>query len=173
MKVVLDIVCDNTYIVFMPRALKDDIKMNRPFASLAQEAHLNIMRAAAELEHTSEEIFKPHGITTTQFNVLRILKGAGGDGLCRHEVGSRMVRKVPDVTRLLDRMEESGLIVRERTGTDRRYVTARITAKGVALLEKLNPKVEALHEGLLKHMSAARLRTFIELIGEVREGLDS
>jgi DNA-binding MarR family transcriptional regulator len=156
----------------MPRVLSDDLKMKKPFASLAQEAHLSIMRAAAELEHTSEEIFKPHGITTTQFNVLRILRGAGASGLCRHEVGSRMVRRVPDVTRLLDRMEESGLIIRERTGNDRRYVTARITGKGLAMLDKLEPEVNALHEGLLKHMSASRLRSFIELIGEVREGLD-
>ena len=144
--------------------------MTKPFASLAQEAHLNIARAAAELEHTMEEALKPHGITNTQFNVLRILRGAGTGGLCRAEIATRMIRRVPDVTRLLDRLEHARLIVRERTGSDRRYVTTRITPAGLALLERLESQVNALHERLLEHMSAAHLKQLVHLIGEMREG---
>jgi DNA-binding MarR family transcriptional regulator len=159
-------------MVSMARDLQSDLKMSKPFASLAHEAHLNVARYAAELEHSFEELLKPHGITNTQFNVLRILRGAGAAGLCRNEIGERMVRRVPDVTRLLDRLEEARLITRERVGTDRRYVTTRITPAGVAVLDKLEGQVNAFHERLLKHVPPARLRTFVELIGELREGLD-
>src|SRR6478752_902919 len=130
----------------MARDLRHDLKMTRPFHSLAQEAHLNVARAAAELEHTFESAFKAYGITNTQFNVLHILRGAGGDGLCRTEIGERMIRRVPDVTRLLDRLEQAALIIRERVGDDRRFVTTRITAKGKALLDRLDGEVQAMHE---------------------------
>jgi DNA-binding MarR family transcriptional regulator len=145
--------------------------MTRPFASLAQEAHLNIARAAAELEHTFEGAFKAYGITNTQFNVLHILRGAGRDGLCRTEIGERMIRRVPDVTRLLDRLEQTALITRERVGDDRRFVVARITAKGMALLERLDGEVYAMHEHLAKHMTTAQLKTLVQLMNELREPL--
>jgi hypothetical protein len=77
------------------------------FKSLEEEAHLSIQRTAALLEHTFETALKPHRITATQYNVLRILKGSEPDGLCRSEIGQRLVRQVPDVTRLLDRLEDA------------------------------------------------------------------
>ncbi len=161
--------CDNTYSRIMPRDLRTELKMTRPFGSLVQEAHLSIMRTAAILEHAFEEALKPHGITATQYNVLRILRGAGDAGLCRNEVGERMVRRVPDVTRLLDRLEEAGLIVRERGGSDRRYVSTRITRQGEKLLATLDPRVQEIHEELLGHLGALRLKQLIALLGEVRE----
>lgn len=152
----------------MPRDLRTDLKMTRPFASLAQEAHLSIARTAAELEHTFEDAFRRHGITNTQFNVLRILRGAGDTGLCRSEIGTRMIRKVPDVTRLLDRLEQAKLIVRDRSGDDRRYVSTRITPKGLALLDSLDDQVGALHERLLAHMAPAKVKQLIQLLNEAR-----
>lgn len=151
-------------------SLQHELKMSRPFASLAHEAHLSIARTAAVLEHAVDEAFRSKQITATQFNVLRILRGAGDEGLCRAEIGARMIRRVPDVTRLIDRLEEAGLVVRDREGRDRRYVTTRITAQGRALLAGLDADVQATHEQLLGHLGPARLRQLVTLLEEVREG---
>src|SRR3954447_23115731 len=105
--------------------LQEELKQRKPWI-LEEEAFLNISRTAAVLEHSLVQALKPFDITPTQYTVLRILRGAGHDGLCRNEVGERLVRRVPDVTRLLDRMEDTGLLARTRDGDDRRYVTARI-----------------------------------------------
>lgn len=156
-------------ILPVTRDLRSDLKMTKPFANLAQEAHLSIARTSAELDHIFEDAFKAYGITNTQFNVLRILRGAGGPGLCRAEIGERMIRRVPDVTRLLDRLEQSKLIVRERVGSDRRFVTTRITPKGLALLEGMDGAVAALHTRLLAHMPASQVKALIQLLGTVRE----
>ena len=111
----LDITCYNTYTLLVdPKTLRDELKMSRPFRSVEEEAILSIARTAAVIEHAGAEALKPFDLTITQYNVLRILRGAGGEGLCRNEVGERLVTKVPDVTRLLDRMEAAGLIVRQR-----------------------------------------------------------
>ena len=117
------------------KTLRDELKMTKPFKSVEEEALLSIARTAALIEHAGAEAFKPFNLTITQYNVLRILRGAGTEGLCRNEVGERLVTKVPDVTRLLDRMEAAGLIVRERGDQDRRYVATRITEAGLKLLE--------------------------------------
>src|SRR5215212_5742803 len=98
----------------MPPRLSDEIKQTKPFTSLEHEAVLSLERTAAVLSHAFGELLKPYGVTPTQYNVLRILRGAGSTGLCRHEVRDRMVAQVPDVTRLLDRLEEMGLVERER-----------------------------------------------------------
>src|SRR5690625_7147673 len=99
-----------------------DLKQSRPFANLEHGAQLSIIRTSSMLTDAFERMLKPHGITSTQFNVLRILRGAGDTGLCRNEIGDRMITRMPDVTRLLDRMEEAGYIARERSTEDRRMV---------------------------------------------------
>src|ERR671919_2703586 len=109
----------------MTKTLREELKMSKPFRSVEEEAVLSIARTAAVLEHTASEGLKAFDLTVTQYNVLRILRGAGEAGLCRNEVGERLVTKVPDVTRLLDRMEAGGLIVRERGAQDRRFVATR------------------------------------------------
>jgi DNA-binding MarR family transcriptional regulator len=148
--------------------LRAELKQTRPFRSPRHEAALSVQRTAAVLEHEFETAIKPYGITATQYNVLRILRGAGASGLCRHEIGERMVRRVPDVTRLLDRLETMRLVVRTRGGDDRRYVTTRITAAGLGLLRDLDPVVDAIHERQLGHMTDRRLRTLIALLTVVR-----
>lgn len=153
----------------MPTRLREELKQTRPFESLEQEALLSIRRTAAVLEHSLAEALKPHGITPTQYNVLRILRGAGERGLCRNEVRERMVAQVPDVTRLLDRLAEMELVVRERDPVDRRHVTARITRAGLALLARLDGPVAAIHKRQLGHMSREALRTLIDLLAVARE----
>ncbi len=153
----------------MTSDLRADIKQRRPFDSLEQEAHLNIERTAAVLSHAFAEALKGHGITPTQYNVLRILRGAGKDGLCRNEVRDRMVAQVPDVTRLLDRLEDADLIERERSTEDRRQVGTRITAKGLLLLSELDGPVSDIHKRQLGHLSAAQLKTLAELLSLARQ----
>jgi DNA-binding MarR family transcriptional regulator len=151
--------------------LRAEIKQGKPFASLEAEAHLSIERTAAVLGHAFAERLKAFGITATQYNALRILRGAGASGLCRNEVRDRLVAQVPDVTRLLDRLEESGLIERERSTTDRRLVATRITPDGLALLERLDQPVLELHHRLLGHLSPEQLQTLVDLLALARDAV--
>ena len=152
----------------MPSRLQDEIKQSRPFRSLHEEAALNIARTAAVLNHGFADALKEYGITATQYNVLRILRGAGASGLCRNEVRDRLIAQVPDVTRLLDRMEDAGLIARERDATDRRQVTTRITAQGLRLLKSLDAPVLELQRAQLGHLSKQQLTSLIELLSIAR-----
>ena len=152
----------------MPRRLRDEIKQTKPFASLEQEALLSIERTAAVLGHALAEAIKSFGVTSTQYNVLRILRGAGERGLCRNEVRERLVAQVPDVTRLLDRLQAMGLVVRERGAADRRLVTTRITREGLRLLERLDAPILEIHRRQLGHVGERNLRTLITLLASAR-----
>ena len=152
------------------RTLQEELKQRKPW-SVEEEAFLNIARTAAVLEHALVQALKPFDITPTRSNVLRILRGAGADGLCRNEVSERLVRRVPDVTRLLDRMEETGLLVRARDDVDRRYVTARISAQGLAVLERLDQEINRIHRNQLGHVDRKQLRRLIALLTTVRGGV--
>ena len=153
----------------MAGTLQDELKQTRPFKDLEEEAYLSILRTAAMLDHSVAQALKPHGVTTTQYNVLRILRGAGAAGLCRNEVGERLVTAVPDVTRLLDRMEEMGLIARKRGTEDRRFVTTTLTKKGSDLVNRLDARVGRIHAEQLGHVDKRRLKTLVDLLGEVRD----
>lgn len=152
----------------MPSQLQAELKQQKPFESLEQEASISIKRTAAEMDYRVSEVLKPSGVTGTQYNALRILRGAGKEGLCRNAIRDRLISRVPDATRLLDRMEEMGLVIRAREGDDRRYVTTRITKAGLDLLEELNDRLVALHKEQLGHIGPQKLRMLIELLGEVR-----
>ena len=152
----------------MTPRLQDEIRQTKPFASLEEEAYLSLERTAAVLRHHLAESLKAYGITGTQLNVLRILRGAQPNGLCRNEIGDRLVAQVPDVTRLLDRMEDAGLVVRERSAEDRRLVRTRITADGLTLLARLDQPLLDLHREQLGHLPPDRLRALIDLLGAVR-----
>ncbi len=153
----------------MAKDLREELKQTRPFKSPAQEAYLSLQRTAAVLEHELELALKPSGITATQYNVLRILRGAEPGGLCRSAIGDRLIRPVPDVTRLLDRLESTGLVMRARSGDDRRYVTTRITRAGLKVLDHLEDGIDAAHNRQFGHLDDTRLKTLIELLGSVRE----
>ncbi len=152
----------------MTPPLKEEIKQKKPFSSLEQEAQLNIVRTSTALSDGFERVLKPHGITGTQYNVLRILRGAEPDGLCRNEVRERLLNRMPDATRLLDRMEVAGLVTRSREGDDRRLVTTRITDKGRDLVDNLDPVVEDVHQTQLGHLSDDELKTMISLLTKAR-----
>jgi DNA-binding MarR family transcriptional regulator len=155
----------------MMTTLQEEIQQGRPFRSREQEAFLSIGRTWALLDHAFSEALKPHGITTTQYNVLRILRGAGDVGLCRAEVMDRMVSRVPDATRLLDRLERSGLIARQRDPNDRRFVKTRITAKGLETLGALDRPVQQIHREQLGHLEESELAELIEVLARIRGAL--
>ena len=153
----------------MTQSLREEIRQTRPFQSLEQEAYLNVVRTAALLSDGVERVLRPAGITGAQYNVLRILRGAGPKGLCRNEVRDRMLTRMPDMTRLLDRMEEAGLVVRTRDAEDRRMVGTQITDKGARLLDDVGEKIAAEHRERLGHLEEAQLRALIDLLERVRE----
>jgi DNA-binding MarR family transcriptional regulator len=152
----------------MPSRLESELKQSRPFSRRSEEALVSIMRTAAILDHVWQDALKGFGVTPTQYNVLRILRGAGKDGLCGREVGERLVSKVPDVSRLLDRMEDLSLMTRERDPSDRRHVTARITPKGLKILVEVEPTLRALEERFTGAVPAGALSDLIETLGTIR-----
>lgn len=148
--------------------LRNELRQSKPFSSLEHEAQLSILRTSVVLEDSFEQLLKPYGITGTQYNVLRILRGAGADGLCRNEVRGRLLRRMPDATRLLDRMEEAGLVVRARDGADRRLVSTKLTSEGRRLVDALDDEVEQEHQRRLGHLSDRQLRTLVDLLARAR-----
>lgn len=151
--------------------LRTEIKQTRPFGSLQEEAYLSVIRTAAMLSHSFNDALKDRGITGTQYNALRVLRGAGEKGLCRNEVRDRLVARVPDATRLLDRLERMGLIERERGDGDRRFVTTRITLAGLSLLADLDEPTLALHHRQFGDAGEAELRTLVAVLERVRQQL--
>ena len=148
--------------------LRDDLRQTRPFTSLEQEAFLNLLRTQAELSDSFEQLLRPHGVTGTQYNVLRILRGTGPEGLCRNEIRDRLLTRMPDVTRLLDRMEEAGLVRRVRSSADRRQVGTHLTERGRELVDQLDEAVAGEHRARLGHLSETELRKLVELLTRVR-----
>ncbi len=153
----------------MPSRLQAEIKQNKPFASLEHEAILGLLRTAAIVDHATDEALRPYGLTGTQFNVLRILKGADPDGLCGKEIGERMINRVPDVPRLLDRLEKAGLISRQRDREDRREVSARITAKGRQLVDEIG-NISTPVEKWFHRLEPDQLKALIAALDVIREG---
>jgi DNA-binding MarR family transcriptional regulator len=170
----LDIQCSNTYYHRMASGLRDEIRQTKPFTSLQQEAELSVLRTAGLLLDSMEQLLRPFDINPTQYNALRILRGAGEQGLCRDELRSRLVTRMADATRLLDRLADVGLVTRARDTKDRRLVTSRITGKGLRLLEELEGLVAEEHQRRMGHLSEAQLKALIELTRLVRQaGIDS
>jgi DNA-binding MarR family transcriptional regulator len=152
----------------MPSRLQDELQQSKAFGSLRQEAILQMARSSAVLTHCWEQSLRGMGITGTQYNVLRILRGAGVAGLSRHAVGCRMVTQVPDVSRLLDRMTAAGLVTRARGTEDRRKVNATITSKGLSILAELDESSLRVPDEQLSHMPDEHVRRLIELLDEAR-----
>lgn len=146
-----------------------ELKQNKPFESLEDEAFINVIRTAEALMRKHTEFLKAYELTPSQFNVLRILRGAGTDGLICREIGERMVAFDPDVTKLLDRLEARELIVREREQKDRRVITVRISDEGLNVLKNMDRPIVEYTKNLLGHMDAEKLRALSELAEEARE----
>ena len=152
----------------MTRRLQDEIKQTRPFPSLEEEVLVGLARTADAVQRGFVEVFKSAGLTVTQYNVLRILRGAGAPGLSCGDIAERMVTRDPDLTRLLDRLETRRLVSRARDGEDRRVVTTRITQAGLSLLEELAEPLAATQRRMLGHMGEKRLRALADLLDEAR-----
>ena len=154
----------------MPRGLQAELKQNRPFTSREQEAYLALLRTADALQSSMESKLKEFGLTGTQYNALRILRGAGPDGLPCSEIGERMITHDPDITRLLDRLEKRGFVERMRDKADRRVVCGKITAAGQKLLREMDAPVERHGQEMLRHVRQPELQKLIDLLGVVRSG---
>lgn len=155
----------------MSGKLQAEIKQSKPFARLEEEAFVNLIRTADRLMSAQAQVMKGWDLSPTQYNVLRILRGAGADGLCCGEVGERLVTRDPDITRLLDRMEARGLVTRSRDRKDRRVITVRITESGLGILVDMQPALEEFSRQQLGRLTPEQLRAFIELLELAREGV--
>lgn len=155
------------------------IGKRRPFASLEQEAYLNLLRTHSVLTAPFDRLLRAHGISQPLYNILRILRGhaercAGGRvgpaGVPVLRIGQEMVTREPDVTRLVNRLEQAGLAVRARCQADRRVVYVCITNLGVALLDRIGPEIEAIHRAQFQGLSREELRALNDLLFKAIEG---
>jgi DNA-binding MarR family transcriptional regulator len=156
----------------MTPTLQEEIRQSKPFASVEQEALVNIARTAAVLMHRMEQHFKPFGITSTQYNVLRIVQGAGVDGISQCDIASRLISETPDVPRLLKRTEEAGLIRRTVSPEDKRVLRVVLTLPGKRLLDKIATELDPARMGLFPKLTKAQLKTLNELLNAARETED-
>jgi len=145
-----------------------ELKQSRPFETAEAEAYVNILRTADALSRPIEQVLGSAGLSSPQYNVLRILRGAGADGLACREIGERMIARDPDITRLLDRLEKRGLLRRARDQRDRRVITTRITRQGLRILRELDAPVRTAHQRQFAHMRRQKLATLIRLLEEAR-----
>lgn len=153
-------------------ALSRRLQQSR-FASPHHEAMLNLMVVVAYLRSRFDYVCEEHGITQGQYNVLRILRGVHPEGYPRREITRRMIERAPDVTRLIDRMERAGLVERGRSGEDRRLSITRITRKGLGLLERMQPEIDAMNEFLATRLSIADARELSRLCERIYADLES
>jgi DNA-binding MarR family transcriptional regulator len=141
-------------------------------ASPERALHLDIARTAAALGDALERAIRPRGLTGAQYNVLRILRDAEPSGLCRNALRERLPTRMPDVTRLLDRLEGAGLVTRQRDPQDRRLVTTCITPDGRRIADELDAAVREEHRRRLGFLDAAQVRTLTELLALVRTSIE-
>ncbi|MBA3345685.1 MAG: MarR family transcriptional regulator [Gemmatimonadales bacterium] len=144
--------------------LRRELRQGKPFASLEEMVFLSLLRTGDALLEGETALLKTAELSFAQYNVLRILRGAGPAGLACGEIAGRMVNRDPDITRLLDRLESRGLVSRTRDEGDRRVVLARITAEGLAMLQQLDAPIVRLHRAQLAHLSRKQLRALAELL---------
>ncbi|MGI8907950.1 MAG: MarR family winged helix-turn-helix transcriptional regulator [Candidatus Sumerlaeaceae bacterium] len=152
----------------MVSRLANELKIRTGFQSLEQEAFLQILRTADHLATQAGDLLKEHDLSSTSYNVLRILRGAGAKGLACGEISDRLITRVPDVTRLLDRLELKALVARTRLTSDRRVVLARITQRGLRILSRIDEPMAALHQQQFAHMRPEELGKLCALLESVR-----
>ncbi len=149
--------------------LKQEIKQKKPFETVQEEAILALVRTADQLTASGNEVLRAANLSASQYNILRILRGSKGEeGLACGEISERMVRRDPDLTRLLDRLEARALVTRARSTADRRVVLTCITQQGLDLLASLDAPLHASIQKTLAHMPEKRLQTLIEILEELR-----
>ena len=153
--------------------LADDVQQKRPFHSLEEEAFLNLARTYEHLSGRIAELLKSYQLTTTQYNMLRILRGAGEEGVTCSQATERMLSPDPDITRLLDRMEAQGLIRRGRSREDRRVVITRITERGLELTNRIAEPLDQLFQRYVGRAGQEALQALIGTLEALRQPLTS
>jgi DNA-binding MarR family transcriptional regulator len=155
-----------------PRSLQQELQQSRPFRSVAEEALVSILRTAAVLRRAIAQRVEPYGISLAQYNVLRILRGAGEEGLATLEVRERLIEEAPGITRLIDKLEQAGHVRRDRSGTDRRKVHCCITASGLGLLEAMDTLIQETTVLVSSGLPAeTQQQQLIEMLALVRAGV--
>jgi DNA-binding MarR family transcriptional regulator len=149
-------------------AIQRELQQTRPFHSIGAEGIISIMRTSALIQRRLNAIVSREGITQQQYNVLRILRGAGEAGIPTLAIRDRMIDASPGVTRLIDRLERAGYAQRERSAPDRRQVVCRITAAGLSLLSRLDGPVSAYDDDAVAMLTAAEKRELVRLLDSVR-----
>lgn len=150
--------------------LQSELKKRGPFASLEQEAMLNLLRASDQFQNRFGRLFREYGLTSSQYNILRILRGEGKP-MPSLEIADRMIQVVPAITGLIDRLQEAGMVTRRRCETDRRVVYIELTDKARSLLADLDEPVIELHRDLLGHLSRTELKELVQLLEKARVSL--
>ena len=153
-------------------SLRDEIKQAKPWGSREEEAFLNVLRTADALSRGEALVLKPANLSANQYNALRILRGAGPEGVTCSELGGRLIERDPDVTRLIDKLEDRGLMKRTRDPHDRRVYRNVITAAGLDLLASLDEPLGAIHKKQMGHLSPEQLRALIDLLEEARSRVE-
>jgi DNA-binding MarR family transcriptional regulator len=153
----------------MAQALPSGTKQGPSSSSLEEQAFVSLQRTADQLGWAVAEMLKGHGLSPTQYNALRILRGAGPQGLACSEIGARMINHDPDITRLVDRLERRGLVERGREHKDRRVITTRIAEAGLELLQALDQPIAEFHRQLLGHLGERRLESLVRLLEAARK----
>lgn len=154
----------------MAKTLKDELKKRGPFGSVEQEATLAVMRTSDLLENRLARLLREHGLTLTQYNVLRILRGEGKPLPCL-EVASRMIQVAPAITRVVDQLLAMELITKNQSPTDRRVFEIELTPQAVRLVKSLDEPVLNLHQTLLSNVSQGDLKSLIRILEIVRSGI--
>jgi len=151
--------------------LQAEIRQSKPFASPAQEAILGLYRTSDVLRRQFSQMVEPHGISLQQYNVLRILRGAGNSGTPTLDIADRMIEMTPGVTRLLDKLEAKKFVRRQRCPKDRRQVLCWITESGLRVLAELDKPLAAAGVRSMEVLSAAEQQDLIRLLERIREHL--
>ena len=149
--------------------LQAELKQSRPFASPVEEAFISVLKTADLLTRVLDRQMAGHDLSHQQYNVLRILRGAGPDGIPTLAIAGRLIECTPGMTRLLDRMELKGLVLRRRCPEDRRQVLCYATPKGNGLVELLEPIVSSLSDRCFEQIQPAEVQAFIEVLERIRE----
>ncbi len=155
----------------MAGKLQEELKQSKPFVNLESEAYLNLVILAQQMTDGVHQLLKTANLSMQQYNVLRILRGAGEEGRSCSEISERMVHRVPDVTRLLERLEARKVVQRQREVQDRRIVRCWITQDGLDLIATLDAPLAQLHQDALGHLGEQKLHLLIQLAEEARKSL--
>lgn len=153
-----------------PPTIAEEIRQTKPYSSRREEAAVALVRTASVVRRCGDALFEAHDLTSQQYNVLRILRGAGFKGLPTLEIAERLIERTPGITRLVDTLERKKLLVRARCAEDRRVVYCKITAPALALLAELDEPVIATTERAMAGLTAEELPRLLELLDKIRAG---